>query len=404
MMAGRTCKPFFYDAFRCIGSACTDTCCAGWEIDIDDVSYERYMGLEGAFKQRLLAQIGTDGESHFFRLQEEQRCPFLNQDNLCDIFIEAGEDYLCDICTEHPRFYNWYGEYTEVGLGMCCEEAQRLMLGSEAPLRFVVTEEAQDRLALFHTDGCQEEREEALPKEEKTEEDPLLPLLLSLRRQWFAILQDRRQSIWQRMIQVREAAGQAQVLLDLTQEEDWAVTLEQFVSQLPVCEEDAGKNMTDVEWLDHWLQQMTETKSAPEWLSDLLFFFQKLEILDEAWPDRLQQIKTHLGQIWDRRQEFLTVYAHRCYEYEHLMVYFLYRYFLEGAYNLELCAGVDFAWIGVLMILLCDMACWMEQGELSFETQCRIIRLYSKEIEYCPENVEAVCQYAKEWQKRVQKN
>ena len=30
---------YFYD-FQCEASACSDTCCAGWEIDIDDKSYQ----------------------------------------------------------------------------------------------------------------------------------------------------------------------------------------------------------------------------------------------------------------------------------------------------------------------------------------------------------------------------
>ena len=29
-------KPSFFDQFKCIGSACTDTCCAGWEIEVDE--------------------------------------------------------------------------------------------------------------------------------------------------------------------------------------------------------------------------------------------------------------------------------------------------------------------------------------------------------------------------------
>jgi hypothetical protein len=40
-----------------------------------------------------------------------------------------GEGYLCDICREHPRFYN-YTDVAEVGLGMSCPEAARLILSS----------------------------------------------------------------------------------------------------------------------------------------------------------------------------------------------------------------------------------------------------------------------------------
>ena len=52
---------------------------------------------------------------------------FLNQKNLCDIYIELGEDALCEICTQHPRFHNEYGNIRQTGLGMACEEATRLM-------------------------------------------------------------------------------------------------------------------------------------------------------------------------------------------------------------------------------------------------------------------------------------
>ena len=36
-------KPSFFDQFKCIGSACTDTCCAGWEIEVDETTAEGYL-------------------------------------------------------------------------------------------------------------------------------------------------------------------------------------------------------------------------------------------------------------------------------------------------------------------------------------------------------------------------
>ena len=54
-------------------------------------------------------------------LKEDDRCPFLNQDNLCEIYIHLGEQALCEICDQHPRFHEWFGDYKESGLGLCCE-------------------------------------------------------------------------------------------------------------------------------------------------------------------------------------------------------------------------------------------------------------------------------------------
>lgn len=122
--------PSFYKEFKCIGSKCTDNCCIGWEIDIDENTMDFYKSVGGDFGKRLKNNIE---ESHF-KLNESERCPFLNKNNLCDIIINLGEEHICEICTQHPRFHAWFGDYKESGLGLCCEEAVRIFL--ESPLEF----------------------------------------------------------------------------------------------------------------------------------------------------------------------------------------------------------------------------------------------------------------------------
>lgn len=155
--------------FSCIAGKCQHSCCIGWEIDIDDDTYELYKGVEGDFGRRLMESIRTEDGYHSFILDEQERCPFLNEKNLCDIILNLGEDYLSDICNEHPRFYvnrkereiscydennletvsNDIGDHSTTendtdeqggggnygpsceyvcGLGMCCEEAARLII------------------------------------------------------------------------------------------------------------------------------------------------------------------------------------------------------------------------------------------------------------------------------------
>jgi lysine-N-methylase len=137
-------KPDFYDQFKCIASRCTDTCCVGWEIDIDEATQEVYRKVAGAFGERLRANI----EDGHFKLLPHDRCPFLDKDNLCEVYQHLGEDALCDICTEHPRFVEVYGDIMERGLGLCCEEAARLLLEGEGPLTFTCEEcdEPEDEL------------------------------------------------------------------------------------------------------------------------------------------------------------------------------------------------------------------------------------------------------------------
>ena len=97
--------PQYYKKFKCIADRCTDNCCIGWEICIDKKTGEFYNSVEGDFGKRLRDNI-QDGS---FVLCGE-RCPFLNDKNLCDIIINLGENSLCGICAEHPRYYGWYGD------------------------------------------------------------------------------------------------------------------------------------------------------------------------------------------------------------------------------------------------------------------------------------------------------
>ena len=50
-------KPHFYDQFVCTAGDCPDTCCAGWQIVIDEDSLERYGNEKSEFGKRLRNSI-----------------------------------------------------------------------------------------------------------------------------------------------------------------------------------------------------------------------------------------------------------------------------------------------------------------------------------------------------------
>ena len=92
---------YFYD-FQCKAGECEDTCCAGWKIAIDPVSLKKYRKYPGFFGNRLRNSV--DWETKSFD-QYHRRCALLNDENLCDIYIEAGPGMLCKTCTRYPRHY-----------------------------------------------------------------------------------------------------------------------------------------------------------------------------------------------------------------------------------------------------------------------------------------------------------
>ena len=75
--------PHYYSRFQCVAGECPDTCCAGWQIMIDDASLKKYRKRRDPFGSRLKNSI--DWENSAFR-QYDGRCAFLDENNLCDIY------------------------------------------------------------------------------------------------------------------------------------------------------------------------------------------------------------------------------------------------------------------------------------------------------------------------------
>lgn len=134
--------PKYYERFACIAERCRHSCCIGWEIDVDDSTYKKYASLRGGYGDQIKKSIDTTDTPHFI-LCDSDRCPHLNEKGLCKIILNLGEDHLCDICREHPRFYNFTSGAKEVGLGIACEEACRIVLSSDG----------YDELVCLYDDG-----------------------------------------------------------------------------------------------------------------------------------------------------------------------------------------------------------------------------------------------------------
>lgn len=127
--------PSYYQNFHCIADKCKNNCCIGWEIDIDSKSLADYKN-----KQDVIKFINLSPTPHF-RLTDKERCPFLDKNNLCYIIKNYGQESLCQICSDHPRFRNYYDTRLEIGLGLTCEAAARLILDND----FFLTEIGDDQ-------------------------------------------------------------------------------------------------------------------------------------------------------------------------------------------------------------------------------------------------------------------
>ena len=118
--------PAYYPHFRCAASACRDTCCKDWIIDIDSDALQQYRAHTGCLSATFHDAI--EGDPPHFHLTAEGRCPLLTDDGLCAVQRDMGEGALCAVCAAFPRFFETVEGFTFGGVGLGCEAAAALIL------------------------------------------------------------------------------------------------------------------------------------------------------------------------------------------------------------------------------------------------------------------------------------
>lgn len=138
--------PKFYKNFLCKADKCKHSCCKGWEIDIDEETAGKYLAMTGELGAEIRQNIGKNEDSYFFKLTEDERCPFLQKNGLCKIILNIGEENICEICTMHPRFFTMLDDVELCGVGLSCEKTCELLLGNEKDLVFYI-EDTEEELS-----------------------------------------------------------------------------------------------------------------------------------------------------------------------------------------------------------------------------------------------------------------
>ncbi len=187
--------PSYYNSFKCLAGACKNSCCIGWEIDIDEKTLSKYKNVPGDFGKRLKNNIDFTSQTPCFKLDGLERCPFLNESGLCDIILTLGEDSICNICTDHPRFRNFFSERTEIGLGLCCEACADTILSNKETVRLIEEDDLET--------SCKTTEYEQI--------------FLNFRNRIFDLLQDRSRTIDERVEAMLSACGSS--LPDKTMDE-----------------------------------------------------------------------------------------------------------------------------------------------------------------------------------------
>ena len=101
--------------------------------------------MTGPLGESLRQAITVDDEgSHFVFSKEQPMCPLLNEQGLCKVVLELGEEGLCDTCHMHPRFYKYIEDLELCGVGLSCEASVELLAEDTQSDQVIFTIEDDD--------------------------------------------------------------------------------------------------------------------------------------------------------------------------------------------------------------------------------------------------------------------
>ena len=127
-------QPRYFKDFKCIGGACTSSCCFGWRIDWTKEEIDKVKNAPGCSEELKALCENTfkqNGEKYKVDLAENGGCPFLTEDFFCRIQRELGEEYLSHTCTIYPRHYVAFTPVTYRYCNMSCPEVMKKLLSDD---------------------------------------------------------------------------------------------------------------------------------------------------------------------------------------------------------------------------------------------------------------------------------
>lgn len=136
--------PTYLEKFKCIGGTCEDSCCIGWDVDIDRITYRQYFRTKDSSMLEMFKTYVYKNEDSYSEavdygkvtLGVSKHCPFLDSEHLCTIYKNLGESHLSNVCTSYPRVMNMVDDFYEVSLYSSCPEAVRLICLNPEGIRF----------------------------------------------------------------------------------------------------------------------------------------------------------------------------------------------------------------------------------------------------------------------------
>lgn len=365
-------KPHYYDAFRCIADQCPETCCAGWQIVIDEDSLEKYSRIENSFGNRIRNSV--DWEEGIF-YQCDRRCAFLNEKNLCDLQSELGEEALCDTCRRYPRHVEEYEGLREYSLSLSCPVAAAMILKEKEPVTF---------------------QEWETDEEDEFEEFDFLMFtqLEDARDVIFQIIQNREIDLRIRMKKILNFARKFQKCID----EERSYDVDGIIEFYRVWSEEGWRK--DREKEENGENEAAESIPYARMVKNFSVFYKMEHLhtkwtkrLDDTWKDLFEKGESSYRDIWNQFHKAYGYHSINKKEWERageqLLMFFVYTYFCGAVYDDMIDSKIALSVFSVVWIQEFFMALWItRQGKVSSEDMIETAYSYAREVEHSDLNLD----------------
>ncbi len=364
--------PFYYDQFHCITSECKDNCCVGgWEIDIDDDTYDYYMSLEGELGDRIRADItkSEDG-SNCFKLIDGH-CGLLDDCGLCTIHKELGAEHLSVVCDQFPRYSEYYGEIKESGVGLACEEAEKIIFSENKTFTTVLK-------------PCDEQY-----LEDDEFDSSYAVKIFKARDEIFRILDMTEMSVNEKLVVILKYCAAMQEYIN----DDDFDGLKEYVNTF---------GRSDIE---HILMEMNEESDSENFedvdiqdsIRSIMYSYEDMEVLNTRWEDMLSDIVEIFHDNMDNEtyqeteDEFMTAMLEREYEYRNFITYLVFRYFAKSVYDYDVVGKAKMFITNYIILRQMDMLVWYKKNKrFTFDDRIDTVHIFSRQVEYSEDNMEAL--------------
>lgn len=367
-------KPVYYGDFKCIANKCIDSCCVGWRVHIDKKSYKKYKKVTGEFSKKINESIvrnrssNTDLQYGKMKLNNN-RCKMLNEDNLCNLYITLGENYLCNTCKMYPREIKKYGDVYERNLSMSCPEVARYIINMKEQFSFNMEEENLSELDKNYIFNNKQDQK-------------LYNLLWESRILAMEVIQFKEIDLWKRIVFLKLIVDKVQNRIDESNYNNYLELLNILRSEIT--------NINVINSLDNipvalniklkFIQSILQAKNNQGSNNE------KYSNLIEEYNALFEQVNIDeniLDSIEKKEKEFNTYLKDKENILENLLIYLIYKYFMETLNIKDANKAVTKIIINYVMIKALLLARYNKNNkELKEEDFVEVFYIFSRVVEH----------------------